>query len=483
MIKIIITEQKEHSLTEIEGIQILTADEYINSEQYLAAKNAKIVNLCHSYQYQSLGYYISLLAEARGHKVIPSIATMQDLRFHWLIRDDTSDFMNNIQEWMPNIPEDQVNFRIYLGECEERNLQRIAKLLFNLFQAPVMEVTFRKKEMWEVKKLQSIPVSQLDETEVRILSKAVETYLMGQSGTKKAYDRRKYDLAILVNPEDATPPSTADTIKRFVKAGEKVGFNVELINKTDFGKLARFDALFIRETTNVNHHTYRFARKAAAEGLTVMDDPTSILRCTNKVYLHELLHKHKVPAPRTAILQRSRLMRNKDTGFDFPLIIKEPDGSFSKGVKKVENVEELSQVLKGFFKKSELLLVQEFLPTDYDWRVGVLDGQVLYVCKYFMARGHWQIIDWEQDAEEGLAETVPLAEVPHGVISTALKAANLIGNGLYGVDLKEKNQQYYVIEVNDNPSIEHGIEDAVAGPALYQQIMQSFMNRVTSRRQ
>jgi glutathione synthase/RimK-type ligase-like ATP-grasp enzyme len=58
----------------------------------------------------------------------------------------------------------------------------------------------------------------------------------------------------------------------------------ELIEKEDYGRLAEFDALFIRETTGVNHHTYRFARRAEAEGLVVVDDPQSILKCTNKVY-------------------------------------------------------------------------------------------------------------------------------------------------------------------------------------------------------
>ena len=63
---------------------------------------------------------------------------------------------------------------------------------------------------------------------------------------------------------------------------------------------AEFDALFIRETTLVNHHTYRFARRAASEGLVVIDDPESILKCTNKVFLAELLSRHKMPMPQDA---------------------------------------------------------------------------------------------------------------------------------------------------------------------------------------
>ena len=42
---------------------------------------------------------------------------------------------------------------------------------------------------------------------------------------------------------------------------------------------------------------------------------------------------------------------------------------------------------------SELVLAQEFLYTPFDWRIGVLAGEPLYACKYFMARKHWQIYD------------------------------------------------------------------------------------------
>ena len=44
----------------------------------------KIINLSRSYNYQSKGYYASLLAEARGHRIIPTVETMLELREHKL---------------------------------------------------------------------------------------------------------------------------------------------------------------------------------------------------------------------------------------------------------------------------------------------------------------------------------------------------------------------------------------------------------------
>jgi glutathione synthase/RimK-type ligase-like ATP-grasp enzyme len=59
-----------------------------------------------------------------------------------------------------------------------------------------------------------------------------------------------------------------------------------------------------------------------------------------------------------------------------------------------------------------------------------------------------------------------------------LRATSLIGKGLYGVDMKEKDGRFYVIEVNDNPNIDAGIEDKVLKDKLYSIIMEVFLNKI-----
>jgi glutathione synthase/RimK-type ligase-like ATP-grasp enzyme len=50
---------------------------------------------------------------------------------------------------------------------------------------------------------------------------------------------------------------------------------------------------------------------------------------------------------------------------------------------------------------------------------------------------------------------------PAALKDLALKACNIIGSGLYGVDIKElADGSYVVVEVNDNPSIYAGYEDS-----------------------
>jgi glutathione synthase/RimK-type ligase-like ATP-grasp enzyme len=101
-----------------------------------------------------------------------------------------------------------------------------------------------------------------------------------------------------------------------------------------------------------------------------------------------------------------------------------------------------------------------------------------------MSAGHWQIYDHDgsNGGEGGEFETLAVEAAPAQVVKTALRAANLIGDGLYGVDLKETPDGVYVIEVNDNPSIDADVEDKVLGAQLYRQIMRSFRQRLDRQR-
>jgi glutathione synthase/RimK-type ligase-like ATP-grasp enzyme len=292
-----------------------------------------------------------------------------------------------------------------------------------------------------------------------------------------------YSLAILADKSDATPPSDAKALQRFADAAERLDFEVDFIDKDDYGRIAEFDALLIRATTAVDNYTFRFARKAEAEGLVVIDDPESIVRCTNKVFLAELLDRHKITTPVTQILHRDNI-KEVLAKLGLPIILKQPDSSFSLGVVKAETEEDYLAKVDQLLEDSDLLIAQEFIRTDFDWRIAILDRKPLYACKYFMARNHWQIYNNAlagQDDHTGEFETLPIELAPTRVVQTAVKAANLIGDGLYGVDIKEIKGRSYVIEVNDNPSIDHGVEDKLLRNTLYDRIIESFQRRIEAR--
>ncbi len=466
----------------IEGIDVVSARQYLVDPSFSQRTPAKVFNLCKSYRYQSLGYYVSLLAAARGHKPLPDISTIQDLKLSELVRSAGEEIDQLIQASLKGVEEDEFTLSVYFGQNIEEEYNKLALALFNQFPAPFLRAEFkREKGRWRLESIRPIAASEIPTDHFLFVLNCATSYFT-RPHRRKSRQEARYDLAILYDPEDKTPPSDARAIKRFTKAAESMGFEVEIVTHDDYGRLAEFDALFIRSTTSVNHFTFRFAKRAEAEGLVVIDDPESIIRCTNKVYLAELLQHHRIAAPPTLILHKQNWESAPDI-LGLPLVLKQPDSSFSLGVIKTRTREEYTAECERLFKISDLLLAQAFLPTDYDWRIGLIDREPLFCCKYYMAKGHWQIHDKNQtgDSSFGTTETWPLAACPPEVLKAAIRVANLVGDGLYGVDVKEINGKPHVIEVNDNPNIDAGTEDEILGEELYLRIMRVFLKRLESR--
>src|SRR5690606_21898286 len=195
------------------------------------------------------------------------------------------------------------------------------------------------------------------------------------------------------------------------------------IEREDFGRLPEFDALFIRVTTAVNHYTYRFARRAAAEGMVVIDDPESIVRYTNKVYQAELFLRNGIPIPPTLVVHKGNTQVVAQQ-LGFPCVLKQPDSSFSAGVIKVKDAEELQRELKRLLSSSELVVAQGYVQSDFDCRVGVLDGEALYVSKYYKTQGHRQIQRSSTNKKRvyGKSETLAPQEAPPNDVNLAIKA-------------------------------------------------------------
>ena len=162
------------------------------------------------------------------------------------------------------------------------------------------------------------------------------------------------------------------------------------------------------------------------------------------------------------------------------MVLKIPDGSFSRGVAKVADRAELERMVRGMLEDSDLILAQEFMYTEYDWRVGVLDGEPLFVSQYMMARKHWQIVRHTEGGRpiEGGYRTMAVAAAPREIVDTGVRAARLIGRGLYGVDIKTNERGVFVIEVNDNPNLVHDVEDAAERDEVWRRLAGWFLKRL-----
>jgi glutathione synthase/RimK-type ligase-like ATP-grasp enzyme len=281
-------------------------------------------------------------------------------------------------------------------------------------------------------------------------------------------------LGIFVDRRTLASAGQLTALIRCRDVAEGMGHDVDFIFPVDIKKIPKMDALFIRARTDPMNVTYVAAQMAAFHGIPVIDDPASIRICSDKVNMYSRLMKRNVPIPKTVFLKKNDLSVDRVTRLfaelGSPVIVKEPSTSFSLRVEKANDVSAFFSVARRFIRLSDWIVAQQYIESRYDWRVGVLDGGLLYACKYTIPSVSFKI----QASVNGHTvycgvESVPENAIPPHVVRLGIDAADAIGSGLYGVDIKNNNGDAYVIEVNDNPSLESG-EDGYY-PHVYERIV------------
>ena len=287
-------------------------------------------------------------------------------------------------------------------------------------------------------------------------------------------------LGIYVERYTISSSDEMNALMRLSQVARRMGHRADFLFRPDMFKIPQYDAIFIRALTDPLNSAYVASRTAEMHNIRVIDDPDSIRVCCDKVNMYSHLIKHGVPIPETRIVSRRDL--SIDLGRQLlrelgpPVVLKAPNSSFSKYVEKAATPNEFLTVAKHFLRRADRIVVQQFVSSTFDWRVGVLAGEPLYVCQYIIPKRRWKILTYTTNGKTvfGPVKSIPLADAPPDLLSTAVSAANAIGSGLYGVDLKQSGSEYLVIEVNDNPTINAGDEDQANGD-LYEKLLRYLM--------
>lgn len=273
--------------------------------------------------------------------------------------------------------------------------------------------------------------------------------------------------------------SSSEQMGALMKLGQvahMLGHRLDFLFRPDMYKIPGYDAIFIRALTDPLNSSYVAARLAQMNGLRVIDDPESIYICCDKVNMYRHLLDKNVPIPETRFLIESDL--NFETGermlseMGSPLVLKAPNSSFSMYVDKVHSPEEFVSVGTRYLRRADRIVAQKFVRSHFDWRVCVLAGQPLFVCQYTIPKRRWKIMTYTEAGRAiyGQVRCIPVSEANPELIRVAIAAGAAIGNGLYGVDLKQTDDGFVVIEVNDNPTINQDEEDQEA-PDLYEKLI------------
>jgi glutathione synthase/RimK-type ligase-like ATP-grasp enzyme len=472
---VVVTDQNQ-TWFEIPNAIVLTARRYLAEPESSNEGTVRVLNLCRTGRYQGRGYYVSLLAEARGQRPVPDVKTIGDLKSEACLEALEAEIQPLVQKTLQHNESDRFQLDVYLGKHPDH--QALAEQLFARARVPLLRAVFaRRAGRWRLDALQAIGLADISLQNRAFLVDAIKWFVTESVATKRPGAKRgRPRLAILWDPNEPHKPSNEEALQRFLKAAPLVALEAELIGPDALESLPEFDGLFNRASPE--GIIEEFMRRAESLGMPVVDDPESILKCGNKVFMQELLNRHRIATPRTLIVHRGNVDEIIPT-LSLPCVLKLPDSGFGLDVVKIESEDSLRKEAERFFKQSELLIAQEWLPSDFDWRVGVYDRRPLFVAKYYMAPGHWQVnkvVDGQ--LVDGKTEAMTIGEAPELVINMALRAANLIGRGLYGADLKQVGDRVYLIEVNINPNIDAGNEDQVLGDVLYREVLGVFARRI-----
>ena len=102
-------------LYEVITIEVISSKTYLEHPQFGKTKDLRVFNLSNDYDYQTRGYYVSLLAEARGHKVMPSVKNILDIKGNTVVKVISDELEELIQKSFRTIKSKEFELSVYFG--------------------------------------------------------------------------------------------------------------------------------------------------------------------------------------------------------------------------------------------------------------------------------------------------------------------------------------------------------------------------------
>ena len=188
-------------------------------------------------------------------------------------------------------------------------------------------------------------------------------------------------------------------------------------------------------------------------------NPSNCKRVCNDKYLSMLYFAdNNLRQPKTVLVgnQETVLDDFKRLDTEYPIILKTSSGTQGVGVMFIESDMSLLAITQLIFKldKKVDLLLQEYIPTEYDVRVHVLHGQILGAMKRLVIPG-----DFRSNVSQG-AKSLP-HKLTKLEVEECIRAAKAVDGIWVGVDFipsdDRENEPPFMLEINSNPGTS-GIE-------------------------
>lgn len=180
----------------------------------------------------------------------------------------------------------------------------------------------------------------------------------------------------------------------------------------------------------------------------------ALLNARDKLVALQLLAMHDLPVPTTALMSPMEIDESFiNHHFEFPAIVKLLDSTHGLGVILAETQKNCIAVSEAFQRLHQKFIVQKFIKESagQDIRSFIVDGKIIAS----MLRQATEN-EYRSNMHRGAsAQSVELTQEEQEV---AIKAAEVLGLGVAGVDIMRSNNGPVILEVNASPGLE-GIEN------------------------
>ena len=258
--------------------------------------------------------------------------------------------------------------------------------------------------------------------------------------------------------------------RRLVEAAEQHGHEVVLVNPLfcymDItsnrpsmhyrGKtLDGLDAVIPRIGASITFYGTAVVRQFEMMGVYSVNESVAISRSRDKLRSLQLLARKGVGLPVTSFAHSTKSTADLiEMVGGAPLIVKLLEGTQGKGVVLAETQKAAESTIEAFRSLKAHFLVQEFIKEagGADFRCFVVGDKVVAAMKRQGKEGEFR----SNIHRGGSAAAVKITPEER---QAAVRAANIMGLNVAGVDLLRSNHGPLVMEVNSSPGLE-GIEQA-----------------------
>jgi ribosomal protein S6--L-glutamate ligase len=244
-----------------------------------------------------------------------------------------------------------------------------------------------------------------------------------------------------------------DTIQAARMLGVVTGLTVREINYRRTGAgvarsrapLPRLDALIPRVGASVTRYGVAVVREYEARGVITSASSQAIESSRDKLQSVQLMQSAQLPIPRTVLVYRiDQLPPAVEAVGGYPAVIKITRGTQGRGVILAENETTARAVLSIFFRHGQRpVLLQEFISEAQgrDVRLLIVGGRCVAAMERTAAVGEFR-------ANLHRGGVASAYELDARTERLAVKAANLHGLDVAGVDLIHSGRGPLLLEVN-----------------------------------